>query len=250
MEPFAIHYAIKITGGDLPQPVTIPSTFYESLEGTTYINLAKRNPHTETLLLSGTDDKCKSRRLAQTDIIEQLMQLRYDKVVAMVVGSDSDDEADARQAGNASSKTISAMKLKFNKHKLPDTFVVKAPRVGDVSGIEMRMKTSHSRKSALLVEFTPNNVAYLRAACKHQYETEEIRNPSNASKGKKRKIVHDEEEEAEENDEHDEEHEDVEEDEHVEEAALATDLGGQSSNNMHSVSKKQLSIFDSFKQKG
>ena len=75
-----------------------------------------------------------------------------------------------------------------------------------------------SKKSALFVELTPNNVAYLRAACKHQYETEEIRNPSNASKGKKRKIGHDEEDV--------EEHEDVEEDEHVEEAALATDLGG------------------------
>lgn len=250
-KPLKIQQAIKISGADLPRPITIASTFYESCEGTIYVSLAKKHSFVEGLLLSGTDDEYKGRRLAKTDIIEQLIQARHDKVLELVDG-DEVEEVAALLAATDSEKTKARLTWS-QKKELPESFVIKTPRIGDVAGIEMRIKAHANKSTPMFVELTPNNVIYLRAASKHQYNEGDIKNPSNVLKHTlKRKR----------NDEDESEGTDVEEgvdeaaaalvtgaDEATNEIAHATDNGGKSSNMKEASMMKQVLISDVFNRK-
>jgi hypothetical protein len=186
--PFVFQQAIKVSGGDLKKPITIPEGLFETCEGSTYVNLGKKGSFVESLLLGGTDDDNKSRRLAKTDVLEKLFDARVAMVKTLVgtAGDGGDDDDVAGLIARDDTHPKPARLSMAQRMELPETFVIRAPRIGDVSAVDMRVRAHSDKRTPLFMELTSNNVAYLRAACKHQYVNESIKNPS--TRQKKRKL--------------------------------------------------------------
>jgi hypothetical protein len=118
--------AVLVGASNMGQPVQI-SVF--SIDGRQYFEAIKRNKALHRILMSGVDhdyQKVWREKLSCTNVFETLKNMKDQKY---------DDHM--RQAPGKRSRHFKSFVL-----QLPDSCVISAPSVGEVSGVEMRVRLS------------------------------------------------------------------------------------------------------------
>jgi hypothetical protein len=162
--PLSLSMVPMFKGGNLQVPVTLDKCF--EIEGKKFVSLSKGDRKVERLLLAESDaPRLKNQRtLANTDIIEQLRQLREDMYVT--VGSSLLPEKpiiDLGMNGEATQESAVAINKKINKMKIliPNVVLISTPAIGHVAGASMNVILECHAKAPLVVELTTANIDYL-----------------------------------------------------------------------------------------
>ncbi len=178
--PLSLSMVPMFKGGNLHVPVTLDKCF--EIEGKTFVSLSKGDRKVERLLLAESDaPRLKNQRaLANTDIIEQLLQLREDMYITVCSSLLPEKPMiDLGMNGEAKQESAVAIKEKINKMKdisVPKYALISTPTIGHVASASMNVILECHAKAPLVMELTTANVDYLVKVVAFQILNGTIRN--------------------------------------------------------------------------
>ena len=167
MSGIVIHKTITISGDNM-KSVTIPERHLKKEGGSTFLHVSTVPNYMGALLLSERTkikDQGWGRRarlLARTDVIQQLVTARNEKIIT--IKGEGDVEHMSLFDAEPSTKRIKV----DEKVDMPTTIVIDAPTIGDVDGIPIKLLLSWKKTAPLYVELTADVISYMRNACKWQ----------------------------------------------------------------------------------
>ena len=172
MADFVIVDAVVVKGGGIPHRVTIPPNHLKYDEDSRFIHISTVPNFSVYLFGRGRDNvtSSRSRPLSRTDVFEQLTNARNLKI-------DGALSAITKQCGGEtlsafSHKTTRRVKM-IERSQLTSAMEIEAPQINDVPGITMKVMT-HTKRAPLYIELTPENLAYVRAACLSQMNAGDV----------------------------------------------------------------------------
>ena len=148
-------------------------------EGRTYFHCSTVPPWASKLF-TGLSRK-QVRVLSRTDIMQQLLNARTDKLKDVVAKSVM---AHQELMSVCQSKfTPMGVSRKAALPDLPSTVLIDAPSINNVEGVTMRVlvRAKYHTTAPLYVELTPKNISYIRAACLEQINSCDIKRSRKAS---------------------------------------------------------------------
>ena len=178
---YVVEDVVSIIGGDLRARIIIPPRhIVMGDDSCNYIHVSTV-PNFSAALFGGqrvNTDGVYQRRLANTDIIQRLIELR-----------DAAIDGELEKILGAATETLSVFAGASRKPKtkdrmlLPSATTITTPTICGVDGVVMKVLIKNKR-APLFMELTSDNIAYVREVCKAQMKgggIKRCRTPLNAS---------------------------------------------------------------------
>ncbi len=165
MSNIVIQKTYTISGDNMSR-VTIPVEHFIEEGDSVYLHASAVPNYMSALLIGRVQDRRGGRverLLAHTDVIQQLVSLRNEKITELLTKKD-DVEQLSLFDDERSTKRIKI----DNKVDMPPNVAINAPTIGDVEGIPIKVMMSWRKTAPLYVELTVDVISYMRSACQWQ----------------------------------------------------------------------------------
>ena len=162
MTDFVIEKVICVYGGPFKKRVIIPSEHIKEESGKTYAHLSTALHHMSALLVSQNGRiKRRERPLARTDVIQQLIALRNEKIAEQL-----DSTGGVEQLSLFDDKPKDKRIKIEHKVDMPSSATIQAPSIGETPGIDINVLLSWKKTAPLYCEFTVHSAcAFLFEGC-------------------------------------------------------------------------------------
>ena len=174
---FIFETTITVSGGDLgDHRVTIPASHITHKSGKTFIHVSTVPWWCQHLFASTCTRR--QRALARTDVLDQLLDARNNKLEELLVDRDPIrfPKKSTQDSEESILPTSKCRRFTFSdKLELEKIVSVQTPKIGDVLGVSVDMWVKHKKTFPLWVELTPSFLTYVRAACNWQITNEVVK---------------------------------------------------------------------------
>lgn len=157
MPELTIEKTVTLSGGELKHRITVPAKFLQEDDDRLFMHLSTQPPYMQQLVGRRMGNE---RVMSRTNVIEQLMKLRNDKISQLLGASPGMVSAHIE---NKPKRIKTETKI-----EIPSTIVIDAPTIGDATSVSMTILMSWKKTAPLFVELDTVAIAYIIKACRWQ----------------------------------------------------------------------------------